>query len=246
MSTPAKMSWILPHPVHLVARLAHEGQVVRLPRPERPVVAVGRPRVAARLTYERPGDHSADRVLAGEDLSRDPAGLVELLERNRLLVGRDLEDGVGGRVHDPLAGALVLLAELVDDLGPRGGLVAEHAAPGAVREALDQLEGETVRVRRHGHRGDDAHQLPVAGGRVLALGALEQPARDRRSPGPWAGSPRGLDVPEARGASRLGGRGRRPPSPRCRGCSTLRRRIRARPAARPHQPRPARSRRRAA
>ena len=29
-------------------------------------------------------------------------------------------------------------------------------------------------------RGDDAHQLPVAGGRVLALRALQQPARDRR------------------------------------------------------------------
>ena len=143
MSTPGEDVVDLPDAVHLVARLAHEGQVVRLPRLERPVVAVRRAGVVARLTHERPGDHAPDRVLAGEDLSGDPAGLVELLERNRLLVRGDLEDRVGRRVHDPLAGLLVLLAELLDDLGPGRGLVAEDAPPGAVRELLDQLERET-------------------------------------------------------------------------------------------------------
>ena len=114
--------------VHLLARVADEREVVRPPRLEREVVPVRRPLVAPRRAGERPCDHAADRVLAGEDLARGAAGLVELLERDRLLVRRDLEDRVGGGVDDPLAGALMLLAELLDDLRARGGLVAEHAA----------------------------------------------------------------------------------------------------------------------
>ena len=88
--------------------------------------------------------------------------LVELLERNRLLVRGDLEDRVGARVDDPLAGPLMLLAELLDDLRPARRLVAEHAAAGAVHERVDHLVGEAVRVGRHRLRRDDAHQLPVA------------------------------------------------------------------------------------
>ena len=129
--------------------VADEREVVRPPRLEREVVAVRRALVVARLADERPRDHAADGVLAGQDLARDPAGLVELLERDRLLVRRDLEDRVGGRVDDPLAGALVLLAELLDDLRARRRLVAEHAAAGAVHERVDHVVREAVRVRRH-------------------------------------------------------------------------------------------------
>ena len=117
--------------VHLGTRLAHLGEVVRPLGLEREVVPVRRALVVAGLSDERPGDHAPHRVLAGEDLARLPAALVQLLERNRLLVRRDLEDGVGRRVDDPLARLLVLLAELLDDLRARGRLVAEHAARGA-------------------------------------------------------------------------------------------------------------------
>ena len=58
--------------VHLARRrLADERQVVRLLRLERAVVPVGRARVVPRLARERPRDHAADRVLAGQDLARD-------------------------------------------------------------------------------------------------------------------------------------------------------------------------------
>ena len=140
---------------------------------------VRRARVVAGLADERPRDHAADRVLAGEDLAGDAARVVELLERDRLLVRRDLEDRVGGRVDDPLPRPLVLLAELLDDLRPGRGLVADHAAARAVHERVDHVVREAVRVGRERLRGDDAHQLPVAGGRVLALRALDQPAGDR-------------------------------------------------------------------
>jgi hypothetical protein len=77
----------------------------------------------------------------------------------------------------------VLLAQLLDDLRARRGLVAENAATGLVHERVDDLVRKAVRVRRERRRRDDTHQLPVAGGGVLALRTLEQPAGDRWSPG---------------------------------------------------------------
>jgi hypothetical protein len=118
-------------------------------------------------------------MLAREDLAGDAAACVELLQRDRALVSRDLEDRVGRRVDDPLARALMLFAELLDDLRARRGLVADHASARAVHERVDHLVGEAVRVGRERARRDDAHQFPVARGRVLALRALEQPAGDR-------------------------------------------------------------------
>src|SRR4029453_11300953 len=103
--------------VHLVPRLPHTREVVRRGRLERPVVAVGRAHVVPPLAPEGTGDDTADRILAGEDLAGDLAPLVELLERDRVDVRGDLEDRVRGRVDDPLPGALMALAELLDDLG---------------------------------------------------------------------------------------------------------------------------------
>ena len=57
-----------------------------------------------------------------------------------------------------------------------------------MHERVDHLERESVGVRRQSLRRDDAHELPVAGHRVLALGALGEPpghgrcARLRRAP----------------------------------------------------------------
>src|SRR4029453_4647493 len=98
--------------------LAYERQVVRLARPERPVVAVRRARVVPRGADERPRDDAADSVLTREDLTGDATGGVELFEWDRLFVRGDLEDRIGRRVDDPLAGALVLLADALDDPGP--------------------------------------------------------------------------------------------------------------------------------
>ncbi len=105
-------------------------------------MAVRRPDVVAGLADERPGDDAPDGVLAREDLARRAATVVELLERDRLLVRGDLEDGVGRRVDDPLSRSLVLLAELLDDLGARSRLVAEHSAGGAVHERVDHVVRE--------------------------------------------------------------------------------------------------------
>jgi hypothetical protein len=146
-------------------------------------VPVRRALVVAGGADERTRDDAAHRVPSGEDLPGDTAAVVELLERDRLLVCRDLEDGVRGRVDDPLPGLLVLLAELLDDLRARRRLVAEDAATRLVHERVDHLVGEPVRVRRERRGCDDAHHLPVARGRVLALRALDEASRDGRRTG---------------------------------------------------------------
>src|SRR5579862_4612343 len=72
----------------------------------------------------------------------------------------------------------MLLAELLDDLGAGGGLVAEDTAARAVHERVDDVVGEAVRVRRERRGRDDPHVLPVARRRVLALRSLDEPAGD--------------------------------------------------------------------
>src|SRR5262249_46894742 len=170
----------LPDAVDGDARLAEQREVVRLPGLEREVVPVGRALVVARLPDEGTGDDAADSVLPGQDLAGDPAALVQLLERDRLLMSSDLEDRVGRRVDDPLARLLVLLAELLDDLGAACGLVPQHAAGRRGQERVDHMVREAVRIGRERLRRDDAHQLPVPERRVLALGTLDQAPGDRR------------------------------------------------------------------
>src|SRR5207244_12657013 len=104
---------------------------------------------------------------------------------------------VSRRVHVPLAGALGLLAELLDDVRPRRRPVAQYSATGSMHERIDHVVRKAVRVEGEWLRGDDAHQLPVARCRVLALRPLDEPACDRGSPGLWRATleRRALSVP---------------------------------------------------
>ena len=173
----------LPDAVHRAPRVAHRREVVRTARLQGEVVPVGRAFVVPRLADERAGDHAPNRMPAREDLAGDAAAVVELLERDRLLVGGDLEDRVGGRVDDPLAGPLVLFSELLDDLRSRGGPVADDPAARLVHERVDHLVREAMRVCRERGRRDHAHHLPVTRGRVLALRALHQSPGNCGRPG---------------------------------------------------------------
>src|SRR6476620_5595518 len=118
-------------------------------------MTVRRALIVPGLAHEGPRDHAADGMLAGENLPRAARGGIELFKWNRLLVGCDLEHRVGGGVNDPLACSLMLLAELLNDLRPRRGLVPDHAAPGLVHEWIDHVVRESVRVRRHRLRRED-------------------------------------------------------------------------------------------
>ena len=79
---------------------------------------------------------------------------------------------------------------------PLAGHVAEHRPARLVHERVDHLVGEAVRVGRHRLRGEDPHQLPVAGRRVLAARALDQPPGDRRRARLRRAAEQRLDVAE--------------------------------------------------
>ena len=212
----------LPDAVDRVPGLANRRQVVRTARLEREVVAVRCPFVVAGLTDEGAGDDTSDRMAPCQDPTRGAAALVQLLEGNRLFVRCDLEHGVRGRVDDPLPGLLVLLAELLDDLGSGSGRVAEHTAPGLVHERIDDVVREPVRDRS---------------GTALASRLPCAPSVPSSCPSPWnaragarrplerrvaAGSPRAAARSRARAPRGWAGRDLRPRWPRCRGCSSLR------------------------
>ena len=118
-------------------------------------------------------------MLAGQDLACGPACRVQLVEEDSLLVRSNLEDGVGGRVDDPLSGSLMLFPQLLDDLSARRGLVPQHATARRVHEGVDHIVWEAMRVGWKRLGRDDPHVLPMAGRRVLALRPLEEATGDR-------------------------------------------------------------------
>ena len=80
---------------------------------------------------------------------------------------------------------------------PLAGLLPSTPRPVRFMNGSITSSREAVRVRRHRLRRHDAHQLPVAGRRVLALRALEQPAGDRGRAGLRRAALERLDVAEA-------------------------------------------------
>ena len=155
------------------AQLLEVGAAGRL---EREVAAAGGALERARLAAERARDDAADGVLAAHDLARRLAGRVELGGRHLVDVRGDLEHRVGRGVDDQVAGREVLLAVVLDRVGAAVGLVEQDAAAGRVDQLVEDLVGEAVGVGPQRHRRDDAHQLPVAGDRVLARAERVQAA----------------------------------------------------------------------
>src|SRR6185436_20170171 len=89
------------------------------------------------------------------------------------------------RVDDRRTGFHVLWTELVDDRGSGRDYVADRLPADALLEFRDQIGGETFGECREGAIEHDAHQLPVAGHRILAFRSLGQAAvgRGRRCDG---------------------------------------------------------------
>src|SRR5690349_1536986 len=77
---------------------------------------------------EGPADHAGDVMRRDEKLARNLAAGVQLLERDHLLVRRELEDGIRRGVENPLARLLVLGTEAVDDVRTASGDIADDAA----------------------------------------------------------------------------------------------------------------------
>jgi hypothetical protein len=97
---------------------------------------------------------------------------MELPNGHRFDVGSHLEDAVRRGVDDRLARGAGLLAEPLEDLGARGGDVAEAPPPDQSLEPIDDLEREAVGERRERAIEDHTSKLPVARDGVLARGDL--------------------------------------------------------------------------
>ena len=149
----------------------------RLPhRLDREVAAVRRARVSAGAPHERPRDHPAHRLIPHQQLPGDLAGAVQLVQRHHRFVRRHLEDRVRGRVHDPLPGLLVLRPQLGNDRRSRRGGIAQPAAPGALRELVEQRLGEPLGIRPERPFQQHAADLPVSGRAVLPLRSRQRDA----------------------------------------------------------------------
>ncbi len=76
--------------------------------------------------HKGPGDDAPHGVGAGEHFAGDVAQLVQAFQGDDGFVGGDLKHAVAGGVHDGLAGAQMFFAQLHQNLGAGGGLVAQH------------------------------------------------------------------------------------------------------------------------
>ena len=164
---------------------------------EREILAIGGARERPRRAGERARYDARDRMGAAQDLAGDRTIAVELLQRHHLDVAGDLEHAVRRRVDDGPPGDHVLPAKLRDDLGARGGFVAQHIAPDPPAERTQHLFGETIGIHREGPGGDHPHVLPVAVGGVLTGGELGQPARQGEGARDRRDSPQGVQIPQA-------------------------------------------------
>src|SRR5687768_15059515 len=137
----------------------------------------------ALLPRERTRDDSRRVVWRNEHRASGLAAAVQFLERNHRLVGGDLEDRIGRRVHDPRARPHMLRAEPVEDLRAAACNVADDRAPRSARELVDHVLRKPVGIGRERSLEVNARDFPVAGRAVLS-----GRARGERSPrGPRQG-----------------------------------------------------------
>ena len=150
------------------ARLLQPRHQQRLGRIDGVVVAAHGAPEAAGLPLERPRNHPPHLMRRRQQVARGLAHAVELFHRNNLFVRGNLEDAVGGGVHNRRAGLHVLRAQLFDDLRPARRFVAQRLAAHRPLELFHHLGRKTVGIGRKGFLHVQARHLPVAGGGVFA------------------------------------------------------------------------------
>jgi hypothetical protein len=112
--------------------------------------------------------------IARKILTGNMAVFIQFFQRNNLLMGSNLEHGVGGGIDDQITGLHMLLAEFFDDRCAGPGSVGQNAAAGGFAEGLQHLFREALgiggqRVGRY-NTGD----LPVTDGGIFAHGLFRQ------------------------------------------------------------------------
>ena len=124
------------------------------------------------FALERSCNYAAYAVLALHDLSGLVADVIELLDRNDVLVSRDLQNAVSARVDDEISGLNVMLAVVPYDICAGIGLVADYPSARSLGQLVQDLLREALVICRERFRRYHARHLPVAYRRVLAAGLL--------------------------------------------------------------------------
>lgn len=135
---------------------------------ERKIVPAGGSVKVRIFAFERTGYNSADGKFAFEHTAGCAADIIELFERNYILVSGYLKDAVRRGIDDEISGLHMLSAVVKNDLRARIGLVAEHAAPGKARKLIDSILREAVRESRHRLFGHDSGYLPMTCSCILS------------------------------------------------------------------------------
>ena len=120
------------------------------------------------LAFKGSRDDPPDGVLAFENRPGFFAKLVELLKRNHVLVGGNLENAVRRGIDYGFSGGDVLPSVVHNELRAAVRLVAENIEPRCFGEGVDYLLREAVRIGRKRSFRHEPRQLPVPGGGVLA------------------------------------------------------------------------------
>ena len=223
MPRPANRSAILPIAIDRHTRRRQAVEQRRLRRRHRVVVPVRRPRVRAGRPDKRPRDHAADSQAVHDDAIGRLAHPVQLGHGHDVFMRGNLEDAVGGGVHDGPARGDMRVAEPLDDLGARRDLVAQGLPANLALEPLDHVWRKAVGKRRERPVEHDAGDLPVAGHRVLAGRGFGHPAERRAAAPARRHAPKRTDVAKP---ERLQVRARAdsPAGRCCRACRCPRRR----------------------
>ena len=102
-----------------------------LRRQQRKVAAVcGAGKAAALFTDKRTGDDAPNAMFSLHDFPGNLTDSIQLVQRNLLLMGCDLQHTVSRGIDDQIAGAQMLLSVVLNDLRARIGQIAEDTASG--------------------------------------------------------------------------------------------------------------------
>ena len=159
------------------------------------------------LSREGAGDDTAHAVLTLQNLSCHTAVFVQLLHRNNILVGSDLEHAVRRSIDDQIARFHVLFSVVPDHLRAGIGLIAKHAAAGSLTELGEHFLRESVGIGGHRPLGHDAGEFPMARGGILAPGFLPQAHTHRFANGALTQPFHALDLAHTQMAHRIGTEG---------------------------------------
>ncbi len=137
-------------------------------RLHRKIMPTARARELLRFADERAGDHSTNAIGIRMQTG-DAADVVQTLNRDDALVGRDLKHRIRRGVQNRLAGSHVLGAEALDDFRSAGGAIPKKAHAGFALDRLHEWQREVLKNAKWLGQ-NRAGEFPMSGRAVLPSG----------------------------------------------------------------------------